>query len=227
MEENINISEQIDRYILGQMSKEEYDAFEAELSSDAELKHEYELQREIILATQRAHFKRHLHNIEWQTKFKRKKVRRIVSSWAIAAAIVCVCIVGIDMKYSSDLRDASMMCYIETGVPLTRSDSEIDELLLQTYELIGKNELAAASGKIDIAEKRIKQLLKHPATTEEEQYRQEILILQNQDIDWYKALILMKEGEIFKSRKALKEIASSESRYAEQARNILEVNYPF
>ena len=64
MEENINISEQIDRYILAQMSKEEKEAFEAELSSNAELKHEYELQREIILATQRAHFKQHLHNVE-------------------------------------------------------------------------------------------------------------------------------------------------------------------
>ena len=71
MEENVNISEQIDRYILGQMSKEEKDAFEAELSSDAELKHEYELQREIILATQRVHFKRYLENIEQQSKLKK------------------------------------------------------------------------------------------------------------------------------------------------------------
>lgn len=227
MEENVNISEQIDRYILGQMSKEENDAFEAELSSDAELKHEYELQREIILATQRVHFKRHLHNIERQAKFKRKKVRRIVSSWAIAAAIVCVCIVGVDMKYSSDLRDASMMCYIETGAPLTRSDSEIDELLLQAYELIGKNELAAASGKIDIAEKKINELLKQTITTDEERYHKEIMILQKQDIEWYKALILMKEGEIFKSREALKKIASSDSRYADMAKELIETNYPF
>lgn len=227
MEENVNISEQIDRYILGQMSKEEKAAFEAELSSDAELKHEYELQREIILATQRVHFKRHLHNIEQQAKLKRRKVIRTASSWSIAAAIICVCIVGVDMKYSSDLRDASMMCYIETGAPLTRSDSEIDELLLQTYELIGKNELAAASGKIDIAEKKINELLKQTITTEEERYHKEIMILQKQDIEWYKALILMKEGEIFKSRKGLKKIASSDSRYAEQARNILETNYPF
>ena len=59
------------------------------------------------------------------------------------------------------------------------------------------------------------------------QYRREIMLLQKQDIYWYKALILMKEGEIFKSRKALKKIASSDSRYAEQAKNILETNYPF
>ena len=227
MEENINISEKIDRYVLGQMSEEEKVAFEAVLSSDPELKHEYELQREIILATQRLHFKRHLQNIEQQARLKRKRMIRTVSTWSIAAAIVCVCVVGVDMKYSSDLRKTSMLCYAETGAPLTRSDSEVDELLAQVYELIGENELGAASSKILAAEKIIIEELKQPATTEEEQYRREIMLLQKQDIDWYKALILMKEGEIFKSRKTLKKIASSDSRYAEQARNILETNYPF
>ncbi|MBR5215799.1 MAG: hypothetical protein IKV80_06220 [Bacteroidales bacterium] len=227
MEENINISEKIDRYVLGQMSEEEKTAFEAKLSSDSELKHEYELQREIILATQRLHFKRHLQNIEQQARLKRKRMIRTVSTWSIAAAIVCVCVIGVDMKYSSDLRDTSMLCYTETGAPLTRSDNEIDELLLQAYELIGKDEIGAASSKILAAEKIINEELKQPVTTEEEQYRKEIMLLQKQDIDWYKALILMKEGEIFKSRKALKKIASSDSRYAEQARNILETNYPF
>lgn len=227
MEENINISEKIDRYVLGQMSDEEKSAFETELSSNPELKHEYELQREIILATQRVHFKRHLQNIDQQARLKRRKMIRTASSWSIAAAIVCVCIVGIDMKYSSDLRDASMICYAETGAPLTRSDSEVDELLAEAYGLIDKNELRAASSKILAAEKIINEELKQPVTTEEEQYRKEIMILQKQDIDWYKAMILMKEGEVFKSRKALKKIASSDSRYAEQAKELLETNYPF
>ena len=227
MEENINITEKIDRYILDLMNDDEKSVFEAEISADSKLKHEYELQREIILATQRLHFKRHLQNIEQQARLKRKRMIRTVSTWSIAAAIVCVCIVGVDMKYSSDLRNTSMLCYAETGAPLTRSDSEVDELLAQSYELIGKNELGAASSKILVAEKMINEELKQPATTEEEQYRREIMLLQRQDIDWYKALILMKEGEIFKSRKALKKIASSDSRYAEQARNILETIYPF
>lgn len=227
MEENINISEKIDRYILGQMSLEEKAIFEAELSSDTELKHEYELQREIILATQRLHFKRHLQNIEHQARLKRKRMIRTISTWSIAAAIVCVCVIGVDMKYSSDLRSTSMLCYAETGAPLTRSDSETDELLSKAYELIGKNELGAASSKILAAEKMINEELKQPVSTEEEQYRKEIMILQKQDIDWYKAMILMKEGEIFKSRKALKKIASSDSRYAEQAKELLETNYPF
>lgn len=227
MEDNINISEKIDRYILGEMNGAERLAFEAEMSSDPELKKEYELQREIALAVQRVHLKKHMQDIEQQASLKRRKLVRTVSTWSIAAAIVCVCIVGVDMKYSSDLREVSMMCYVETDAPLTRSDSEIDELLAQVYELIGKNELESASGKISKAESMINELLEHTATTEERQYRKEIMLLQKQDIDWYKALILMKEGEIFKSRKALKKIAASNSKYANDARNILKTNYPF
>lgn len=227
MEESINISDKIDRYILGQMTEVEKTAFEAELSADSELKHEYELQREIILATQRVHFKRHLQKIEQQSNLKMKRIIKSVSTWSIAAAIVCVCIVGLDMKYSSDLRDTSMPCYAETGAPQARSGGEVDELLSLIYELIGKNELESASCKILAAEEIINEEIQQQTTTEEEQYRKEIMLLQKQDIDWYKALILMKEGEIFKSRKVLKKIASSDSRYAEQARNLLETNYPF
>lgn len=227
MEENINISEKIDRYILGQMNEVEKAAFEAELSADSDLKHEYELQREIILATQRLHLKRYLQNIEQQASLKRKRMIRTVTTWSIAAAITCVCVLGVDVKYSSDLRDTSILCYAETGAPLTRSGNEVDEWLAQAYELIGKNELVLASSRILAAEQRINEELKQPVTTDEEQYRKEIMLLQKQDVDWYKAMILMKEGEIFKSRKALKKIASSDSRYAEQAMNILQANYPF
>ena len=95
------------------------------------------------------------------------------------------------------------------------------------YELIGKNELESASSKILAAEEIINEEIQQQPTTEEEQYRKEIALLQKQDIYWYKALILMKKGEIFKSRKALEDIISSDSRYAEQARNILGTIYPF
>ena len=227
MEENINISEKIDRYILGQMSLEEKAIFETELSADPELRHEYEMQREIILAAQRVHFRHHLKDIEQQVRLRRKTTIKTVTSWSIAAAIVCVCVLGLDMKYSSDLRDTSMLCYAETGAPLTRSDNEVDNLLSEAYELIGKNELESASSMILLAEKIINESPVCDAASEEAKYHYEIMMLQEQDIEWYKALILMKEGKIFKSRNALKKIAASDSRYAEQARHILEKNFPF
>ena len=226
MEENINISEKIDRYVLGQMGLEEKAIFEAELSADPELRHEYEMQREIILAAQRVHFRHHLKDIEQQVRLRRKTTIKTVTSWSIAAAIVCVCVLGLDMKYSSDLRDTSMLCYAETGAPLTRSDNEIDNLLSEAYELIGKNELESALSMILSAEKIIKETPLYDAISEEAKYQYEIRLLQEQDLEWYKALILMKEGEIFKSRKVLKQIASSNSRYANAARTILERSFP-
>jgi hypothetical protein len=68
---------------------------------------------------------------------------------------------------------------------------------------------------------------KTEVTNAEEEYQRSILLTQSQELEWYKALILMKEGKVFKSRKALKQIALSESRYAEKAKNIIESIYKF
>lgn len=227
MEENINISEKIDRYILGQMNEVEKAVFEAELSADSDLKHEYELQREIILAIQRVHFKRHLQNIEQQAIYKRRKTIKRVSALSIAASIVCVCVLGVDIKWSSNLKDAANLSYIEIGAPSPRSSGEIDGLLLMAYNYIGESDYENANSRLDAAEAIINERLLRPVITEEDAYRKEILILQKQDAEWYRVLILMKDGEIFKIRKTLKRIANSDSRYADEARNILETNYPF
>lgn len=227
MQDNINISDRIDRYILKQMNEEECIEFEKELASNQELNKEFLLQKEIVLATQRLHFKRHLKNIEEQAQKRRKKLTRRIYSWSIAAAIACICVIGLDLKYSSDIRDASILCYTETGAPLTRSDNEIDELLAQAYQYIGENKLEAATANIKSATNLINRQLKSSATTEEEIYKQQILILQKQDAEWYEAIVLMKEGRIYKSYKALKAIANSDSRYADKAQELLETNYPF
>ena len=233
MEENINISERIDRYILNLMSEEERKSFEGELASNQELNKEFLLQQEIALATQRVHLKHHFKNIEANAggdkkvptatiKTKSRRVVKIISTWSIAAAVVCVLVIGFDIKYSSDIIDASNACYTEMGAPLTRSGNEIDELLAKAYQHIGENQFSAAYENIHSAEKLIMEEFISQATTEEELYINKILTMQKEDAEWYKVLILMKEGHIFKSRKALKSIANSESRYAEKAKEILE-----
>lgn len=227
MEDNINISERIDRYILGEMNEAERQAFEAEMSSDPELKKEYEVQREIALAVQRVHLKRHMQDIEKRTKNARRRRIETISSWSIAAAIACICIVGLDMKWSSDLKQTSTLCYTETGVPISRSDSYIDELVFMAYQCIGEGDLEVAINNLDRAETLIEDQLRVEPVTDEEEYRREILLMQKEDVEWYRTLILMKQGKIFKSRKALKNIANSESRYADKARKILETIYPF
>lgn len=221
MEDNINISERIDRYILGEMSDVERQTFEADMSADPELRKEYCLQREIALAVQRVHLKRHMQDIENRAKNARRRRVRTLSSWSIAAAIICVCIVGVDLKLSSVLSEASMLCYMQTGEPISRSDGEIDELVSKAYEYIGESDLEAATNNLDRAETLIEDQLGVEPVTDEEEYRREILLMQKEDIEWYRTLILMKQGKIIKSRKALKSIAESDSRYADRAKNIL------
>ena len=227
MEENINISERIDRYILGEMSDAEKMTFEAEISSDPELRKEYELQREIALAVQRVHLKKYIRDIENRAKNARNRRIKTISSWSIAAAVACVCVIGVDMKWSSDLSDASMLCYVQTGEPISRSEGEIDELISKAYQYIGETDLEIATNNLDKAETLIEEKLRVEPATEEEKYRREILLMQKEDIDWYRTLIMMHQGKIFKSRKALMNIAKSDSRYAKQAIEILKTNYPF
>ena len=227
MEENINISERIDRYILGEMSNAEIMTFEADMSSNPELRREYELQREIALAVQRVHLKRHIQDIEYRKKNARRKKIKTISSWSIAAAVACVCVIGVDIKWSSDLSDASMLCYVQTGEPISRSDGEIDELVSKAYQYIGESDLETATNNLDKAETLIEEKLRVEPATEEGKYRREILLMQKEDIDWYRTLIMMHQGKIFKSRKALMKIANSDSRYADKALEILETNYPF
>lgn len=202
-------------------------AFEAEMSSDPELKKEYELQREIALAVQRVHLKRHMQNIEQQAKNVRRRKIKTMSVWFTAAAIACVCIVGLDMKLSSDLREASAAYYAETMMPPSRSDNDVDFHLSRAYKYIGEDNYDGATQCLAAASFFIEQQLQYSAPTEEYEYNREVVLMKKQDVAWYRTLILMKQGKILKSRKALKSIEESDSRYADEARKILETNYPF
>ena len=227
MQDNIHISDKIDRYILNQMKEDERNQFEQELVSNPELNNELILQKEIVLATQRLHLKHHLKNIECQAREKRKRTIKRTYLWSIAASIICICIIGLDLKYSSDIRNASTLFYTETGAPLARSGNEVDNLLIQVYQYIGENNLEAASSNIITVIELINQELNVSATTEEEIYKKQILTLQKQDAEWYNALILMKQGRIYNSYKVLSAIANSDSRYADKARILLETSYSF
>lgn len=227
MEENINVSERIDRYILGQMNDVERQAFEADMASDPDLRKDYELQREIALAVQRVHLKRHMQDIECKAKINRRKKIRRLASWSIAAAIACFCLVGVEVKWSLDLTCASILCYAATEAPISGSDDDIEQLIATAYQYIGEDKLNAAEANLDIAYKEIQSQLRNTPATDKDEYRREILLLQKEDVEWYRALILMNKGKIFKSRKAFQSIVESDGRYADEARKILETNYPF
>lgn len=222
MEEHVDILEKIDRYILNQMTEEERESFEKELSSDSALMEEYRMQQEIILATQRVSLKKHLQSIEKQQSIRNVSRIRIVKYLSIAAAVVAVCMIGVDMRLSADISATSQQYFAEMAAPITRGDDDISRLICQVHDAIGRGDLESARENIAIAEIDVNSQLLNDAETAEEKYHRSIVLIQKQEIEWYKALVYMLEGEIFKSRKALQNISGSDSRYSDDAKEILE-----
>lgn len=59
------------------------------------------------------------------------------------------------------------------------------------------------------------------------EYYHSVLMIQEQEAEWYRALILMRKGRVYKSRAALKRIVEKNGIYAEDAKNLLETTFNF
>lgn len=241
MESNIYTSEQIDKYVLGHMSESERDEFEKKLSENIQLRKEFELQRKIILDIQRTHFRNYLGTLNETTKdttddeiksdpvIKNKRAGRvkIFFRYSIAAAIIGICIIGLDIKYSSQIIGASEEYYNKMDVPVTRSGSTVDAMINEIYQALGDGEYGEIKSRISDVLEIINESLIKPVVSEEDRYTYEVLLMQKQDVEWYNALLLMKQGKVINSRKALNEIATSGGRYSKDAEDILNENYLF
>lgn len=227
MNEFLDISERIDKYILGQMTDTEKIAFEEELGNNSDLNKEYQLQKEIALASQRIHFRRHIESVEEKLQIMRRNRIRKLWRCSVAAAMIGICILGLDLKYSSQVKATSLACYEIMDAPVTRSGSTVDAMINEIYQALGDREHGEIETNIANVLTIINESLTKPVVSEEDRYTHEVLLMQKQDIEWYNALLLMKQGKVIKSRKALKNIVSAEGRYARIAKQILGNDYPF
>ena len=227
MKDYLDISERIDKYILGQMTDSEKIAFEKELGENSDLSKEYLLQKEIALASQRINFRKHIESVEGKLKIMRRNRIRRFWSFSVAVAMIGICILGLDLKFSSQVKATSLVCYETMDAPLTRSGNTLDAMISEIYQALGDGEYGEIESKIVNALTIINESLTKPVVSEEDRYTNEVLLMQKQDIEWYNALLLMKQGKVIKSRKALRNIASAEGRYAAIAKQILENDYPF
>lgn len=246
MYNDITTEERIDNYLLGRMSDEEKRLFEADLERDAELKEEFECQKQVANAVQKVamhdFLAKHAEDrqqekgnvIDLGEVFGRmaNKVRNYFSTgqrvvWAFAfvtAMVVAVVAVVGGINYTSTLntmRSDGMLAYTELTAPIARDGNQIDALIEQAYEDIGNNDWDAAQSSIAEARAIINSALSADAETEEDVYEQQILKLKGFDLDWYEAIILMKQGKVIKAKRALETIAASDSPYAEIAQNEL------
>ena len=243
MNSDIITEERIDNYLLGRMSEAERAAFERDLATDAELKEEYECQKAVANAVQKVAMKDFLTQhaaerqaesnnvIDLSTYFKQAtgKIREFFSSgqrvaWTLASvAAMVVAIVG-SVNYTSTLHTMQgngMLAYAELSAPVARDGNELDTMIEDAYDLIGAGEFDHALDIIGNAKAMINETIDKPIDTEEDEYEHQVLQLKLYDLEWYEAIILMKQGKVLKAKKALSAISISGSPYAEVARDEL------
>lgn len=241
MNNDITTEERIDNYLLGRMSEAERVVFERDLASDAELKEEYECQKAIAKAVQKVAMKDFLtrHAAERQEEssnvidlsiyFKQAagKVREFFSSgqrvaWTLASvAAMVVAIVG-SVNYTSTLHTMQgngKLAYSELTFPVSRDGNELDALIEKAYTLIGAGEFDQALETIGCAKAMAKEALVEPVVTEEDEYKHQVLRQKLYDLEWYEAIVMMRQGKVIKAKKALDAISTSVSPYADAARN--------
>lgn len=243
MNNDITTEERIDNYLLGRMPEAERAAFERDLVVDAELNEEYECQKAVANAVQKVAMKDFLTQhaaerqaesnnvIDLSTYFKQAsgKIREFFSSgqrvaWTLASvAAMVVAIVG-SVNYTSTLNTMQgngMLAYAELSAPVARDGNELDAMIEDVYDLIGEGELDKATDAIEKAKATVLARLAQPVETEEDEYEHQVLQQKLYDLEWYEAIVLMKQGKVFKAKRMLKSIASSSSPYANMAKTCM------
>ena len=241
MYNDITTEGRIDNYLLGRMTDEERSLFEADLEKDASLREELECQKQVANAVQKVAMR------EFLTKHAERKQSNVIDLsevicrissrirdyfisshkvvWALASvAAMVVAVVG-GINYSSTLHSLEsngLLAYAELSAPIARDGNPLDELMELAYSQIGSGDYENAQLFIDEARRMIESSFPALVSTEEEEYDRLVLQQKLYDIDWFEALILMKQGKILKAKKLLESICDSQSPYNGEAEKILE-----
>ena len=244
-EYQLETEERIDNYIMGRMSPLEAVEFETKLKENISLKEKYDAQKHIASAVQRLHLKALMDEAEAEIsaepekesvfrrifgsieiKFEVPAVRRAAYSFAVAASLALVAGIGFDIQQTSVYRNSAEGLMAELSQP--RGGSDIDDLLNDASIKISDGDSDSAIVTLDEAISMIENELKDiDVTTEEGQYDNQMLSMQRDDAEWYKAVALMKDGKHRQAKKQLKAIIAAGNRHADEAANILDNNKLF
>ena len=149
-------------------------------------------------------------------------MRQFLYLASAAAAIAIIFISGNSLRQSQSYKSFGDDYYAALVEPVARDGNELDNLLVSSYVLIGSGEYEVATANLIEARKVINDGLCFPIVDDESEYEHRVLQAKLYDVDWYEALILMKQGKYRKAKAALRTIAASNSPYAENAKKILE-----
>ena len=212
--------ELFDGYMDGTLSDTEKTQFEERLKSDEAYRKAYELHSEVVLGIQRKELKAMLqdHEKEGQNPVRRGLVFKISSIVTLAACLFIGIIIIHDAFRMADL-GGDYIAQLEQPIP---RGSGVEVTLTLIYDGLQHGYYSEVQHYIDIARQLILEEQSIACLTEEEtEYHQQMLKLDSDELDWYQALLFAKTHKIFKSKKLLKQIAKSDSRYKGDAAAML------
>lgn len=142
--------------------------------------------------------------------------RRHFFQYATVFAAACLVLGVFSYNSASDeLKRNGDACLARYEIPIVKGNSDVFNLISSAADCI-------EGGLYEVAEERLDKALEiigtsEPSTDQETSIARSI----RDDVEWLKAISLMKQGKVFKSRKALKAIASSNSFYKDEAKRLL------
>ena len=228
MSELEKIQDRIDEYIRGTMSAKDRTIFEVDLYHDADLRNEVEIQSSIADAVQVVQLKKLFDRVESEmhNEGKQDATNRIFKKhwmvWTSVAAVFVLFVLGGNSMYQMyRVKGFGSEYYAALAEPTARGGDLVDSLLLLGYSQIGNGDLDIALGTLENASIAIGERLAAPVTNEETEYEHTMLQEKEYEVEWYRAIVLMRQGKVRKLKTLLKTIAVSSSPYADNAKEVL------
>lgn len=146
------------------------------------------------------------------TTMKKKTIAFI----SVAAAACCALVIGLHINRANWAETAFRQGINGTEIFVSRGDNKVDNELQNAYQLM-------FAGQFRESDRVLKDLTRtindtKPASEEEKQ----ILKVQRDEQQWLHALSLLGQGKYRKAKKMLKQIASENGTFAQQAEQLLE-----
>lgn len=147
-------------------------------------------------------------------------LKRTVVAFAVAASLSLAIILPHNARMA-----ASGFDYAPSSLELQIFRGDTPDLLEKAASSYNAEDYAAALLYLDEAAADIDENLSQLSDDDSDIIARQSLTEDRSQVEWYRALTLMKEKKVHKAKRALRSIAASDSRYAEEAARVLKEVY--